>query len=238
METDLVGLHCAMFQAKADEYSLAITCQSPRLKSSMTLVLSYDPTTRITSGFFGYTLNEGDDILSTLKKSSHLAIHPLLIPALIHSTWFKIMFHQYAEIHRQMRSVQEDTGVMKKYLNKGRSKTSKFDKMNQNNHDDIHERIVEQHAYLSTALSDFVHNLGPALVEGLEIVKKSHPATYQDLGLEAYVRQWTMRTERELEHREQLLKRIDVQIQVVCLLMNSVIAFEYFRLLIRKSYIH
>jgi Dihaem cytochrome c len=191
----------------------------------MTLVLSHDPRTRITSGFFGHTLDEGDEIISTLKKSAHLALHPLLIPALIHSAWFKIMFDQYAHIHGEMRSVQERTGVMKKYLNEGRknhrkqgrSKMRKFDKLTgtQSDHDDIHETIVEQHAYLSTALSDFVSKLGPAIMEGLEDVRKLNPASYNDLGLEKYVKHWKMRIDRELEHREQLLKRIDVQIQVV-----------------------
>ena len=181
----------------------------------MTLVLSQDPRTKITSGFFGYTLDEGDEILATLKKSAHLALHPLLIPALIHSTWFKIMFDQYAQIHREMRSVQQRTGVMKRYLNEGRSKMGQFDKMNQNDHDDIHEAVVEQHAYLSTALSDYVGKLGPALAEGLELVRKFNPGAYEDYGLKAYIKHWSSRTERELEHREQLLKRIDVQIQVV-----------------------
>lgn len=181
----------------------------------MTLVLSHDPESRVTSGFFGYTLDEGDEIVSMMKKSAHLVLHPLLIPALIHSTWFKIMFDQYAQIHRQMRSVQQRTGVMKRYLNEGRSKMRKFDKMTQENHDDIHETIVEQHAYLSTALSDFVGNLGPATTEAMETVRKLNPAAYHEYGLQAYVGHWTMRVERELEHREQLLKRIDVQIQVV-----------------------
>ncbi len=181
----------------------------------MTLVLSHDPRTKITSGFFGYTLEEGDEILTTLKDSAHLALHPLLIPALVHSTWFKIMFHKYAQSHREMRSVQERTGVMKKYLNEGRSKMSKFDQMNQNDHDDIHQTVVEQHAYLSTSLSDFVGKLGPALAEGLELVRKLNPVAYEDYGLKAYIEYWTSRTERQLEHREQLLKRIDVQIHVV-----------------------
>lgn len=181
----------------------------------MTLALSYDPRSRITSGFFGYNMDEGDWILSTLKRSAHIALHPLLIPALIHSTWFKIMFEQYALVHRELRSVQQRTGVMKRYLNEGRSERGELDRMNQNDHDDLHETIVEQHAYLSTALSDFVSNLGPAIAEGLEIVRKLNPLTYHDLGLQAYVKYLTMRAERELEHRERLLKRIDVQIEVV-----------------------
>ncbi len=202
----------------------------------MTLVLSHDPRTRVTNGFFGYTLNEGDEILSTLKKSAHLAIHPLLIPALVHRTWFKIMFNQYAQIHREMRSVQQRTGVMKRYLNEGRSKMSKFDKMNQNDHDDIHETIVEQHAYLSTALSDFVGKLGPAVAEGLDVVKKLNPAAYQDLGLQAYVKHWTMRAEREFEHRDQLLKRIDVQIQVVRQSMLSIPGIKHTTVLTSQLY--
>lgn len=176
----------------------------------MTLVLSHDARGRITSGFFGYTMDEGDEILATLKNSAHLVLHPLLIPALIHSTWFKIMFDQYAQVHREMRSVQQKTGVMKRYLNEGRSKMRKFDKMTQNDHDSIHETIVEQHAYLSTALSDFVSKLGPAILQGLVVVKRLSPAPYHDSGLEAYLKHWIMRAERELEHREQLLKRIDV----------------------------
>jgi hypothetical protein len=181
----------------------------------MTLVLSHDAGTRVTSGFFGYTSNEGDEILSTLKKSAHLSSHPLLIPALIHSAWFKVTFDQYAQIHKQIRSVSDATGVMKKYLNRGRSKIGKFDKMTQSNHDDIHETIVEQHAYLLTALSDFVGKLGPAIKAGLEEAKQLNPVGYTDFGVQAYVEHWTLRVERELEHREQLLKRIDVQIQVV-----------------------
>jgi hypothetical protein len=182
----------------------------------MTLVLSHDPRTRLACGYFGYTLDEGDNILATMKRSAHLALHPLFLPALIHSTWFKIMFDQYGQIHREIRTVQEKTGVMKRYLIAGgQSKMNKFDKITQSNHDDIHETIVEQHAYLSTALSDFVGQLGPSLTAGLELAKNMNIAVYQDLGLEAFVAHLTSRTERELEHRQQLLKRIDVQIQVV-----------------------
>ncbi|ERF70853.1 hypothetical protein EPUS_02375 [Endocarpon pusillum Z07020] len=203
------------------EDRLAITCQSPRLQTCMTLVLSHDPRKKNTSGFFGYTQDEGDKVLATLKKSAHLALHPLLIPALIHSAWFKIMFDQYAQTHRELRLVQQNTDFMVMLLNDGRSQMSNFDREIRNTNDSIRRAMIEQHAQLSTALSDFVGKLGSALAEGLELVRKLYPAAYKDYGLEAYIKHWISRTERQLEHREQLLKRIDVQIQVLYTFMQQ-----------------
>jgi hypothetical protein len=204
----------------------------------MTLVLSHDPQTRITSGFLGYSLEECDEILSMLKRSARLALHPLLIPALIHSTWFRIMFDQHAQVHRKLNSIQQRTGVMKKYLNGSRSKMKKFDQMTQNDHDDVHGNIVEQHAYLSNGLSEFVGKIGSALTEGLEAVKKLNLAAYHAHGLQAYVKHWTVRTERELEHREQLLKRIDLQIQVVRRSIPPIAGTESRTVLTAQSCIH
>jgi hypothetical protein len=204
----------------------------------MTLVLSHDPKSRITSYFLGYSLDECDEILSRLKRSARRALHPLLNPALIHSTWFRIMFDQHAQIHRKLNSMQQRTGVMKKYLNGGRSKTKKFDRMTQNDHGDVHGTILEQHAYLSNSLSEFVGKIGSALVEGIEAVKKLNLVAYHDHGLHAYVKHWTVRTERELKHREQLLKRIDLQIQVVRRSMPPIAGMESRTVLTAYSCIH
>jgi hypothetical protein len=184
----------------------------------MTLVLSYDPSSQITSGFFGYTRDEGDDIISALKKSAHLTLHPLLIPALIHSTWFKIMSDQYSAVTRRMRQVQKDTGLLNDYLGghaQYRPQTDTFLQLTPAEHNAIHKTLIEQHAYLTTALSDFVGNMGPSTAKGLAAFDEINPVPRRDYGLPAYVSHWNVRVGRELEHREQLLKRVDVQIQVV-----------------------
>jgi hypothetical protein len=184
----------------------------------MTLVLSYDPNSQITSGFFGYTQREGDDIITALKKSAHLTLHPLLIPALIHSTWFKIMSEQYSVVTKRLRKVQNTTGLLDEYLGSHAQyhpKTDTFLQLTPAEHDEIHKTLIAQHAYLTTALSDFVGNMGPCTAKGLEVFSGINPRPGRDFGLPVYVNYWTVRACRELEHREQLLKRVDVQIQVV-----------------------
>jgi hypothetical protein len=184
----------------------------------MTLVLSYDPASQITTGFFGYTQREGDDIITALKQGAQLTLHPLLIPALIHSTWFKIMSDQYSAVTKRLRTVQKTTGLLDEYLGRhsyNQLKSNAFLQLTPAEHDDIHKTLIGQHAYLTTALSDFVGNMGRFTAKGLELFTSINPVPGRDFGLPAYVNYWTVRAGRELEHREQLLKRVDVQIQVV-----------------------
>jgi hypothetical protein len=204
----------------------------------MTLVLSYDPSSQITSGFFGYTRDEGDDIISALKKSAHLTLHPLLIPALIHSTWFKIMSDQYSAVTRRMRQVQKDTGLLNDYLGghaQYRPQTDTFLQLTPAEHNAIHKTLIEQHAYLTTALSDFVGNMGPSTAKGLAAFDEINPVPRRDYGLPAYVSYWNVRVGRELEHREQLLKRVDVQIQVVGWTMISLAGSKHETVLTQTS---
>lgn len=184
----------------------------------MTLVLSYDRASQITSGFFGYTQREGDDIITALKQSAQLTLHPLLIPALIHSTWFKIMSEQYSAITKRLRTVQKSTGLLDDYLgghSQYQTRTDTFLQLTPAEHNNIHKTLIAQHAYLTTALSDFVGNMGPFTAKGLEVFNGINPVEGRDFCLPVYVDYWTARACRELEHREQLLKRVDVQIQVV-----------------------
>lgn len=98
----------------------------------------------------------GLDILETLPKLRPLAHHPLLVPLLMHNKFHDIINRLNQTAAVQTRNIQQRLGLLDAYLGRaaGRDELDGFD--------EIHEHIILHHAYLTSAVAEFVQGLGPA----------------------------------------------------------------------------
>jgi hypothetical protein len=89
------------------------------------------------------------------------------------------------------------------------------------NYDKIHQVLVEQHARLTSGLSDFVEDLGKGCqaalskIEASDIGKNILNGTTAHQELHAWVLQLELAAKFELQHRKRMLSRVDMQLKVV-----------------------
>jgi hypothetical protein len=89
------------------------------------------------------------------------------------------------------------------------------------NYDKIHQMLVEQHARLTSGLSDFVEDLGKGCraalskIEASDIGKNILNSTTAHQELHSLVSQLELTAKFELQHRERMLSRVDMQLKVV-----------------------
>lgn len=89
------------------------------------------------------------------------------------------------------------------------------------NYDKIHQILVEQHARLTSGLSDFVEDLGKGCqaalskIEASDIGKNILNSTTAHQELHSWVLQLELTAKFELQHRERMLSRVDMQLKVV-----------------------
>ena len=190
----------------------------------MDLVLSYNVATKITHGiltFDGNRLSPLNELLPILRQSPELSAHPLLMPVLTCNAWYEIMASQYGAVHDEIRNnVQVKTDLMPGYFFSQQNKLEDFEVIDQEGliklYKRIHQTIVEQHNYLSNGLSYFVKEFSNALISSLN----QKPVAFQldteiDEDIRSCIEQLAPKTEIELKHRERLLAKLDIQVQVV-----------------------
>lgn len=97
--------------------------------------------------------------------------------------------------------------------------------------EEVHGKIVLQHAYLTNGMSEFMAELFPSTVRAFERVKiirfpvlfgqQTPVSRQQKLGLHEelveYVNHMHVRARSELQHRERMLARLNIYLQVVSL---------------------
>ena len=191
------------------------------------MALSYDPTTRMTTGFLGLTTGptgQMSELLEILDKLKLNATHPILLPILMYSVCSTILRRQLRDVNRDIDYVQQQTGLLDKYLRSGRrTRPSEKGKTVEEkpNYDDLHKILVLQHARLTRGLSDFVADLGPACREAITRIEHSDIGdsiinkTSAHTELQSYLSHLETGTRFELEHRERMLSRVDIQLRVV-----------------------
>ena len=196
-----------------------IVLQSPKfIASFMSLALSFDPISNITRGFLGHVTGNGvngpiDPVLEDLKRMVDYSSHPVLLPALAFGLWCHILRDDCTNINWQLRDIQGRTGLMKDYLRQTNAEENlplyvDFDK--------IHSELVEQQQYLSSSISDFVFELGEfCLVALSDIGEVQKMAAKRDTELKAYILQMQRMAKSELQHKDRMLSRVDVQFKVV-----------------------
>src|SRR6266516_2292540 len=84
----------------------------------MTMALSFNPATRITSGFCGYTSQSAENatVIKNLKQAKSSAHHPMLLPALTYGIFWDRLRGQIKDVRLAMQGVQAQTGLLKDYL--------------------------------------------------------------------------------------------------------------------------
>ncbi|KAH8594331.1 hypothetical protein B0O99DRAFT_625607 [Bisporella sp. PMI_857] len=222
---------------KKNEQNFDIVCQSPNFRKSFTtMALSYDPQVRTTTGFLGLTTGQMREILEILDQLDCYAAHPILLPILMYAVCSNMLRRQLRDVNREVDFVQHQTGLLDGYLRKGSatlSGKSPDRKWEKPDYDDLHRILVEQHASLTTDLSYFVSDLGLACTEAMHTIKASGTDvsitsdTY--IEMHSYLLQLKNSAEFQLQHRERMLSRIDMQLKVLYNLMQQNIANQTLR---------
>lgn len=191
----------------------------------MTLAIAFDPVARSTSGFLGFRTSEqhvtpGHRLLLEIREAASRIQNPMLMPALLFGIWADLLQREHGKVSMQLREVQKKTGMMSDYL---RQHGVIEDIVN---YDSIHQTLVLQHAYLTNGIADFLLAFGPALASGLdrverhfrkrEVKKALGPAfAYDSFDIRHYVDHVRAKVDTELQHRQRMLDRISMYLQVV-----------------------
>lgn len=187
----------------------------------MTLALTFDPANQCTTGFYGFNIRHnydtpGLELLLKIQQESDQIEDPMLIPALFYGTWIDAIQREHSTISLELRKVQEQTGLMSDYLRQHRIVEDVM------NFDSVHRTLVLQHAYLTNGSSDFARRLGPATINAIDRIEeyyKSEPVGYKYDCTEVreYVEHMQVRASTEMQHRQRMLERISMYLQVVSL---------------------
>lgn len=178
------------------------------------------------------------DVVISLKL---LASHPLLLPVALYWVSSQMLRHDNNDVHKIMKQVQIDTGLLKTYLNKD-SKRASAEIAKKTDAElpkqpptltQIHQTIVKQHAQLTRGLAEFTEELGKSCLLALDEIeelgeendKGQNLPTWLDEDAHSELRTLVAHTEvstkYELHHRRQMLSRVDIQLQVLYNLMQS-----------------
>jgi hypothetical protein len=263
------------------------------------MTLAYDPTTRLTTGFLGYTSGPMSEIMEVLEEYELdvYCSHPLLLPILMYMVAGSMLRRQLRRINLRIDDVQHQTGLLDDFLtrkspkSKGQSEQAadipseaqagstqtnprirveavpspspspsprrpaspvngpeqstsqqlaspaiathmtalerylpqsmqepKDEKLN---YDKIHQVLVEQHARLTSGLSDFVEDLGKgcqvalAKIESSDVGRNILNSTVAHQELHSWMLHLELAAKSELQHGKRMLSRVDMQLKVV-----------------------
>ena len=213
-------------------FSLGIVCQSPRFTFTPVLnsTLSYDPTQNITSGFLSYrwdetnsshlaSLNLLDLLLSDVKTVALHASHPMLLPLLFLRRWCYVLQDHYTDLGRNLKAIQRDTGQMKNFFREimNEENLPQFVDFNE-----IHTRVVEQHTYAATIMTEFVEQMSINSLHALDEVREEWLENSQITmklhhheTLRKFAQQLQHLLKAELQFKHRALGWLDIQLKVV-----------------------
>lgn len=156
-----------------------------------------------------------------IQHESDQVEDPMLILALFYGVWINTIQREHGNISLQLRKVQEQTGLMGDYLRQHQVVEDTI------NFDSVHRNLVLQHAYLTNGISDFVLSLGPSTMNAInrieEYFDKNQTAgyKYECAEIKQYVEHMQVRTSTEMQHRQRMLDRITMYLQVVSLRLTK-----------------
>ena len=191
------------------------------------MALAYDPRSRTTSGVV--CLQQGDlvpeaiflNFFQALEDVKAQVTNPLLVPILLYGRWVALLganYHQAADsIRMNLRPVLSKAG-----LDFDRSCEATTRIPGREEFDQLHREIVRQHRGLTGATADFVSILGEANLKALTKVEQFRTRHNVEIGhdddpddLCYYVKHMQMKTQVEIQHRDRLLRRLTMYLQVV-----------------------
>jgi len=143
------------------------------------MALTYNPCTNTTYGYLGFQANAhisqeqaakpspGQQLLVRLRLLKDNAGDPMLLPALAAGLWMEYLHDQNYQSGKMLREIQDDIGLMSSYLQTQR----KFIKQPME-FDEVHQKIVLQHAFLTNGMSEFVTDLFPSTEKAMRIIRE------------------------------------------------------------------
>ena len=194
----------------------------------MSMALSYDPVTNITTGFLGFENDPPDSgfgriLLHRLRMVGSTCGNPLLLPGLVYSLWIDALGEEHGKVAIALRrEVQDRTGLMSEYLSDENLANNAM------NYDAVHQTLLVQHAYLTNGIADFVNDMGTALDAALGKLKgynmPDNGTSYDDSDVTHFIDNMHVRARAQMEHRVRMLERINMYLQVLYNLMQQQIA--------------
>ena len=193
--------------------------------ASCTAALSYNPRTSTTTGFVGLQLahNRGTNLalhslFEALEDVSDEATNPLLVPTVLYGRWVTILGaeHRYVfdRIGQDLRPLMKEAGI-----DYEGSSGEEDHEPNQEKYEQMVRVIIGQIRYLTSTTASFVSRSGPAIFAALDSVKDFRARYGIDVedhdDLRSYVDHLNMRVDIEQQHRERLISRLDIYLQVV-----------------------
>lgn len=160
------------------------------------------------------------NLIPQLKASAEKAFHPLLLPSLSLGMWQNILQTQQDRVHNTLTGIQYSTGLMRGYLHDVRQDPGANTPAQ--DYGTVHAQIVTQHAFLTTALSNFVKAFGIELHRAFDATHRDENSESSQISdvhsdLILFVSYLRSKIATELEHREILLGKVQMQLQVVSL---------------------
>ena len=202
----------------------------------MTMALSYDPFTRITTGFLGGQLDSADhgpimELRDQLRKVAAFAIQPMLLPVMAYGIWCDRLRIQMVDAGRDILMIQKRTGLMDGIMTS--SMQNAVARAKPGEYNIVHEDLVQAHASLTSGLSRFVEDLGIRCEQALDHFHQITEGTLKtsskfaivsltkdqrrssEVALRSYLGCWLLTAKVAFQERDKQLARAEMQIKVV-----------------------
>jgi hypothetical protein len=153
----------------------------------------------------------------------------MLLPAFAAGVWVERLQLGNYKGATALRGIQDEIGLMGPYLNQTRQHFSEMSTGAVKQPIDLnslHGKIVLQHGYLTSGVSEFLTDLFPSTCDALKEFKtlmypqpgqlnRNSTAFLMEQELNNYVEHMRIRANTELQHRNRMLDRMNVYFQVV-----------------------
>jgi hypothetical protein len=202
------------------------------------MALRHDYQTNTTCGYLGFHSNigtkvppsPGDRLLEVLARLETTTCEPMLLPALAAGIWSEYLHNENHRSATKLREIQNEIGVMDLYLQPKQKR-----KQLPMRSDEVHSKIVSQHAFLTNGVSEFLADLfvsiasatnnGEAIQTATNSPQSPKPQNQQQGShtsaiamteeLSDYVSHMRMRARAEIQHHDRMLSRVSMYLQVV-----------------------
>ena len=199
----------------------------------MTLALSYDPSSNITTGFLIHAKFHGNQpavhpMISVLLKTAHKLPHPMLPAVLFLEYWCDYLRTTLISSMRDLIESKRQTGVLDEGLKRwhreptGLSNTATGGVSKQKDLNDVHQSLIVIHNHMMNDVPVFLHDFSASILKYFDEMRDlthglGHQQTVENSGqeLKEYVLQIQSSSDTLFRQTEQRLSQVDLQLKVV-----------------------
>jgi len=178
----------------------------------------------MTTGFLGLASGRANEILEILDHLDCYVAQPTLLLIVMYSVYATRVQRTLHRVQDSIEVVQRQTGLLDNFLKSNELRILSNDNMKdfeRPNYDDLHQKLVEEHARLTNSIFYFVADLGIACFETMKRVEEirvgisdvSNKNSAKEL--HSYLSQIKNVVDGGLQYRESSLSRIEMQLKVV-----------------------